>query len=289
MRGWFVVIPLLAGCPSEGDDVDHYEGLFCAFETLDLLAPRLQATNPFQTNERVYENQPQCWNLTRDINRTKHTSTGDITRIADEGPPLLGCALHGTGDEETLTFADGACVFPSEMGHYRLRMTTPAAFALLEPNQLSIEGTYEEERGDDLIAGTGRIFLSRPMTPLPMDHAYDARIPTDPNASCQLPACSTVALAGKGTLVSGDPQVCDELLASHADPFPLMLDGTTPIVLDETTCGATTWTGEPPYPYQRYHLDAATGTLTLDEVVLYQADALSDVCTLHWETTVTGC
>ena len=106
---------LLAGCPSFGeeDEIDEGEGLFCAFETLDLLAPGLVATNPFQRNERVYESQAQCWNLTTVKNRTKNTSTASITRIAEEGPPVLGCGFTGAGTVDQVTFTEGSCVLPS--------------------------------------------------------------------------------------------------------------------------------------------------------------------------------
>jgi hypothetical protein len=304
---------LLAGCKQ--DDTDEFDpsigeraSVLCVFATLDLLPEGLTTTNPFQTNERVYSEKAECWNQTIDIEGTK--SSGGLTRIDMEGEPPTGCSFQGTGDDTAVHMTSGGCITSTPTGHIRLALAEPADLPIINVvtstaslQSVTVMVDYQEARGQDLIAGTGRIFLSVPMGNITPTHEYDTRIPVDPNASCAMPACSNANFAGKGTLLSGNPTVCSELLSSYGSPFGVYFDEANrmsfdaaasaemrlPSVLDKAACGATSWGGQKPYPFRKYHLDPATGLMTIDEIVMHQANMLADVCTLHWQTTVTGC
>jgi len=268
--------------------------------------------------------QLECWNQTIDIDGRK--STGGLTRIDAEGEPPTGCSFQGTGDDTAVHLTSGGCVSATAGGHIRLALNEPAELPIINVTKttdslqsVTIMVDYQEARGQDLIAGTGRIFLSVPMGSVTPTHEYDTRIPVDPNASCAMPACSSANFAGKGALLSGNPAVCSELLSAYGAPFGVYFDEANrmsfdpaapvesrmPAVLDKAACAATTWGGQKPYPFRKYHLDPATGMMTMDEIVLHTSGSLSDGATFDWHaagtrwcrdvgtwhgrTTVTGC
>lgn len=280
-------------------------GVYCAQETFDLMRPGLKSTNPTQQNERFYESVEKCWNLTVAVDTEQQKSVADFTRIDEgaDGGLLLGCAFHGVGNTVRADL-QGGCVTPTDAGYYRLALTQPTQYLVTAENtSLEFDLSWQEVRGKDLIVGTGRIFLSVPQTPIKLQAEYDPRIPTDPVSGCHMPTCSTVAFAGHGTLVTGNPLVCNELLASYATPFSVFFDAQdrmsfaadTPEamrflpVFGKTTCTVDTWSGSRPSPYRRFHFDPGQKVMSFDETQLHQTNNLSDVCTLHWETSITGC
>lgn len=315
-----LLLSVLAGCFAADDESEPdgwlktEEGdkaaLNCGYETLDLFGGTISSNVPFMNSQRLYESKKICWDITANVDPEEETAVVDWERTADAGPPVLGCGFHGTGTERGVTFTSGSCVLPSETGHYRLTLNEPFEMRLPEYSELTMLFDYQEVRGDDLVVGKGRIFFGLGPGGLGVepDHVYAKQGPpvgnvvTDPNASCRMPACSTANLAGKGTLVSGNTTICNDLLASYATPFNVYFNDKNqmafaadapeaerfPVVLDKATCGVRTWGGEEPHPVRLWHLDA-NGVFTLDETVLHTSGQLSDVCTLHWETTVTGC
>jgi hypothetical protein len=303
---------VIAACQPAGDDDDvntlegDRAGLLCGNVTLDLLHEGLASSNPAQTNQRLADAVYDCWNLTMDVDPDHATSVGDYTRIDQDGPGglLLGCGFHGSGNPVRLDLGDGGCVTPTATGYLRLGLRSPAQVVVASDiHSIQIETTWQEVRGDDLIVGTGRIFMSVPPGAASPNRSYDPRTPIDPIAGCHMPACSKAAFAGHGTRLVGNPAVCDELLAGYATPLEVGFDAQdrmslaadTPEakrlrpVYGETACTVDTWDGARPYPYRRFHFDPATGVMTIDETQLHQANNLADVCTIHWETTVGPC
>ena len=307
MRRSFVVVISLAACADKPHELDYLAGerqaVICNDTTLVYLGMGMtQSTNPTDARQRqhVVETR-QCWMET--VAAKGQTTSGSLTRI-DNAPadPPKGCGFTGTGTSDHLDLADGTCVATTADGYYRftLNKVSPMPVDIVG---VEVDGTVEWSRDQDLLVGPAFIFLSVPMTPITMHPDYDMRVPADPIAGCKMPACSRVALAGSGTLLSGDPTTCADLLTGHAQPLELDFDDLDRMSFSAATpeamrrlgvhgldaCTLDTWTGARPYPYARYHLDLAAGTVTLDEVELHQSGAITDVCATHWHGTLAGC
>lgn len=303
LTGLLACTPMMKKKPFDPLEGDRAYAL-CAQETLDLLRDGLASSNPTQRNERLHESVNSCWNLTVDVDPEAHTSVADFTRIDEEvGGEPRGCSFHGTGNELRLDLKSGGCVSPSATGYYRWALRGTSELMInTDITSVQLDLAWQETRGEDLIVGTGRVFLSVPQTPITDRKPYDARLPLDPVSACTMPTCSTANFARHGTLVKGGMGVCGELLAGYTTPLTvrfdtqglMSIDGDAsatdrPPVFGKTSCSVDTWTGSRPYPYRRVHFDRGTGALSLEETQLHQANGLADVCTVRWETTVTGC
>jgi hypothetical protein len=197
----------------------------------------------------------------------------------------------------------GFCAAATADGYYRFTLTAVTQ----QPTDwdgLELDGIVEWSRGKDLLAGPAYIFLSIPrLDAISEKPPYDKRVPIDPIAGCKMPACAKTNFSGKGTLVTGDPLICNDLLTQHTDPVSLFFDehdrmsfsAATPETMRRwsvhgiDSCTADAWTGARPYPFARYHIAPDAGTVTLEETQLHQANNLSDVCTIRWTSNIQGC